>query len=267
MSHSPRLPLRGRRFLVTRPEGQATGLMEGIRALGGTATHIPLLAIEALPESPALAQIADNLAAYRAVIFISANAVRIAWPTLTRNAKLVWPSDVAAATVGPGTTRELEARGVSHVVTPARRFDSEGLLSEPFFAENLCRDQRFALIRGEGGRDLLAQTLRARGAHIDEIAVYQRGLHPLAFHQLRSWVNEDPTPAMLLISSSESLERTMLAASDDLATTLRAIPVLVPHPRIAESARRLGFERVVVSEGGDEGMLAYLQTYNENNLA
>ena len=243
------------------------GLMDGIRALGGEATHIPLLAIEALPEAPALAQIADRLAEYRAVIFISANAVRIAWPTLTRNAALVWPSNVAAATVGPGTTRELKARGVSHVVMPVRRFDSEGLLSEPFFAENLCRDQRFALIRGEGGRDVLAQTLRARGACVDEATVYQRGLHPLALQQLRAWVNADPAPAMLLISSSESLERTMSAASDDLATALRALPLLVPHPRIAESARRLGFEQVAVSEGGDEGMLAYLQTYNENNLA
>lgn len=237
--------------------------MDGIRALGGDATHIPLLAIEPLPESRALTQIAHRLAEYRAVIFISANAVRIAWPALTRNATLAWPSDVAAATVGPGTARELKARGVSHIIMPVHRFDSEGLLSEAFFAENLCQDQRFALIRGEGGRDLLAQTLRERGARVDEASVYQRALHPLALQQLRAWVNEASAPALLLISSSESLERTMSAATDDLALALRALPILVPHPRIAESARCLGFEQVAVSEGGDEGMLACLQTYNE----
>ena len=72
---------------------------------------------------------------------------------------------------------------------------------------------------------------------------------------------------MLLVSSSESLQRVMSAASADLALALKACPVLAPHPRIAEAARQLGWTRVAVMAGGDEGILRYLQTYNEANLA
>lgn len=258
-------PLRGRRILVTRPEGQAAGLMEGIQALGGEATHIPLLAIEATVETPALTQIADRLTDYRAVIFISANAVRIAWPALTRT--LAWPSNVATAAVGPGTARELKTLGVSQVVVPESRFDSEGLLAEPFFAEQHCREQSFALIRGEGGRDFLAPSLRARGARVDEAAVYRRSLHPRALSRLEDWLAGGDATDTLLISSSESLQRVMAAASPELAARLHSLCLVVPHPRIAEAARELGFARVAVSDGGDAGLLTHLQSYNQTQLS
>ena len=261
------LPLRGRRVLVTRPEGQAAGLMEGIQALGGAAAHIPLLAIEATAATPALTQIAAQLAHYRAVIFISANAVRIAWPTLIRLQAAGWPSNVAAAAVGPGTARELKSLGVSQVVVPESRFDSEGLLAEAFFAEQACREQSFALIRGEGGRDFLAPSLRARGARVDEAAVYRRSLHPRALSRLEDWLAGGDATDTLLISSSESLQRVMAAATPMLAARLHSLCLVVPHPRIAEAARELGFARVAVSDGGDAGLLTHLQSYNQTQLS
>jgi len=258
---SPQLPLSGKRVLVTRPEGQASVLIDGIRALGGDASHIPLLAIEATVETPALTQIADRLSEYRAVIFISANAARIAWPTLTRT--LAWPSNVAAAAVGPGTARELASLDVPRVVVPERCFDSEGLLSEPFFAESSCQGQAFALIRGEGGRDFLAPTLRARGAQVTEAAVYRRSLHPQALIRLEAWLEAGGSADTILISSSESLQRVMASATPELAARLRSLSMLVPHPRIAEAARQLGFTHVEESDGGDAGLLTHLQSYNQ----
>ena len=252
--------LRGKRFLVTRPEGQATGLVEGIRGLGGEVAHIPLLAIEAVTDQSALERIAGRLADYRACIFISANAARIAWPALS---KAGWPQGVAGAAVGPGTARTLQALGVSEVVVPVSRFDSEGLLAEPFFTEDQCRDQAFALIRGEGGRDFLAQSLRARGALVDEAAIYRRSLHPQALSRLQAWLDAGTGADTLLISSSESLQRIMGDAPQALADVLRKTPMVVPHSRIAEKARALGCSRLAVSAGGDDGMLAFLQTYNE----
>lgn len=255
-------PLRGKRFLVTRPEGQASTLVDGIRALGGEASHIPWLAIEPLSEVPALTRIARNLDEYRACLFVSANAVQSAWPTL---AAVPWPASVAAATVGPGTARALRVLGVPQVIFPVSRFDSEGLLAESFFADSYCQGQAFALIRGEGGRDFLAQSLRARGARVDEAAVYRRCLHPHALHRLEAWLGNDDSDRAsdtILVSSSESLQRVIAAASSTLAARLRETTLLVPHPKIAACARELGFQRVAISDGGDDGLLDFLRSYN-----
>lgn len=255
------LPLRGKRVLVTRPEGQADVLLSGIRALGGEAAHIPLLAITPCVDPVALARIAHHLSDYRACLFISANAVQCAWPGLAPDG---WPQALAVAAVGPGTARALRARGVSQVIVPASRFDSEGLLAEPFFAEHQCQGRTFALIRGEGGRDLLAQTLRARGAtRVDEVAVYRRRLHPEALSRLAEWLQAAHSLSdVVLISSSESLQRMMAAATTDMAARLRQTSVMVPHPKIADCARALGFTSIYTSDGGDDGLLHGLRSYN-----
>lgn len=253
-------PLHGQRFLVTRPEGQAAGLLDGIRALGGEAAHIPFLDIEAVADLSALQAIADRLDRYRACLFVSANAVRCAWPILAAGG---WPPELAGAAVGPGTASVLRGLGVAQVIVPARNFDSEGLLAESFFTEYRCQGQAFALIRGEGGRDFLAQTLRARGAQVDEAAVYRRRLHPAALTRLAEWLAAGtPASSTLLISSSESLQRVVAQAAPLLVDALRRVTLLVPHRKIADCAQQLGFTQVVISAGGDAGLLEALRSYN-----
>ena len=253
-------PLSGLRVLVTRPAGQADKLLSGIRALGGVAEHIPFLAIEPIDDSGALALMADRLPTYRACIFISANAVSYALPVLTTRG---WPASVAGAAVGPGTAALLRASGVAEVVMPEYQFDSEGLLSESFFNEASCQGQAFALIRGEGGRDFLANILRARGARVDELAVYRRTMNPRALALLTDWlVSASASPRLMVVSSSESLRNVVGAVTLPVADVLRRIPLLVPHPKIAEAAHALGFARVIVSNGGDEGLLETLRSYN-----
>lgn len=263
MTRETLLPLRGQRFLVTRPEGQADGLLAGIRALGGEATHIPFLAIEPVADLSALHEIAGRLAGYRACLFVSANAVRCAWPVLAATG---WPHPLAGAAVGPGTASVLQGLGVMQVIVPPRRFDSEGLLAESFFAEHECRGQAFALIRGEGGRDFLAETLRARGARVDEAAVYRRDLHPAALSRLADWMAAGAAASStLLISSSESLQHVVAHADPLLMDSLHRTTLLVPHPKIADCAQRLGFKQVVISAGGDAGLLEALRSYNTMN--
>ena len=253
-------PLSGVRILVTRPEGQADKLLSGIRMLGGTANHIPFLAIEPILDTSALAQIAHQLSTYRACIFISANAVACASPILASRG---WPPSVVGAAVGPGTAALLRANGVTQVIVPAHRFDSEGLLEEEIFSVAACRGKAFALIRGEGGRDLLAQTLRERGARVDELVVYRRRLHPQALARLSEWLEAGiQSNRLMLISSSDSLRRVMDSVSPAIAASLRHVPLLVPHPKIAIAAQNMGFNTVAVSAGGDDGLLESLRSYN-----
>ncbi len=254
-------PLNGHHVLITRPEGQAHTLLAGVHALGGLASHIPFLAITPIAAAPALNHIAQHLNRYRAVLFVSANAVRTSWPILT--SKLPWPSSLAAASVGPGTARVLRDLGVEQILMPSDRFDSEGLMALPFFSEENCHGERFALIRGEGGRDFLAQALRDRGGCVDEVASYQRQLNPFAVPALQQLYEQTP-PTLAVISSSESLQRLMRGMPEDLAARFRSVMVMVPHARIAEAARVLGFDHVTVTAGGDQGILDALQTYNES---
>lgn len=255
-------PLVGQHILVTRPAGQAAALIAGIEQLGGRATHIPFLSINPVAELGALESIADRLAMYQACIFVSANAVHSAWPTLTRHQP--WPGPLAAGVVGPGSARALCELGVSHVLQPEAHFDSEGLLALPEFAPAQCKGKAFALIRGEGGRDLISRTLRERGAQVDEAATYVRSLDTEAVKRVRDLLSD--RPSAIVVTSSESLERFMKAAPLDLAQELARTCLIAPHGRIAEVARSLGFVKTMVCSGGDEGILRFLQTYNESPL-
>ena len=256
-------PLVGQHILVTRPAGQAASLIAGIEQLGGRATHIPFLAINPVADLRALEAIRRRLTSYRACLFISANAVQSAWPTLT--AQQPWPEPLTAAVVGPGTAQVLRGLGVSRVVLPEARYDSEGLLALPFFAPDQCQGRAFALIRGEGGRDLIARTLQERGAQVDEASAYERSLHPDAIHSVQQLVCQD-MPSAMLVTSSESLQRLLIAAPADLLRAIQQLPVIAPHERIAQVARASGFAQVVISAGGDEGILKFMQTYNGSSF-
>jgi uroporphyrinogen-III synthase len=226
--------------------------------MGAQVTHIPLLAITPRAD-PEMLYVAARLPSYRAVLFVSANAVLTSWASLT--SQTPWPVSLPAATVGPGTARVLREHGVRQVIMPERSFDSEGLMALPFFAKPNVTGQSFALIRGEGGRDFLAQTLRERGAVVKEVASYQRHLHADALAALTQLYEQTP-PTGIVISSSESLQRLMAVVPPDLARCLRQTGMLVPHPRIADAAKMLGFERVRITPGGDQGILDDLNTYN-----
>lgn len=261
-------PLVGQHILVTRPVGQASNLIAGIAQLGGRSTHIPFLAINPLADLHDLEQIAGQLSTYQACIFISANAVQAAWPILTRQHP--WPATLTAATVGPGTAQVLRNLGVSRIVLPAAHFDSEGLLALPLFASAQCQGQAIALIRGEGGRDLIANALRARGARVDEASTYERTLHPRAINAMQQLMHQSLSaqdrPSAMIVTSSESLLRLERAAPAELLRAMQQVPIIAPHARIAQAAHTLGFTQVFVSEGGDDGILKFLQTYNGSSL-
>ena len=155
-------PLAGVDVLVTRPAGQAGELVAAIEAAGGRSILFPV--IEIAPRSPQdiEADIA-GLADPDIVIFISRNAVEHG---------LAWSGDAAIAAVGPATAAAVEAAARVVDIRPAGGFDSESLLAEPVLGD--VRGKTIRIIRGNGGRELLATTLRERGAAVDYLEVYAR---------------------------------------------------------------------------------------------
>ena len=156
------MTLAGRGIVVTRPRDLAPAFARLIEARGGRAFVFPTIAIEPLPSPASLARVRD----YDWVIFVSPSAVRAA-----RRGAEHWPPRAAAA-VGSGTRRELEAAGVAAVVAPASGGDSEALLALPQMQD--VAGKHVLIVRGDEGRALLGETLAARGASVQYAACYRR---------------------------------------------------------------------------------------------
>jgi uroporphyrinogen-III synthase len=248
--------LRGRRIVVTRPAGQNERLGELIRAEGGEPVVFPVLEILDAADLRPLAAAADRLDEYDLAVFISPNAVDKAMNVI--RARREWPSRLRAATVGRGSEKALHRYGVAEVIVPTGRFDSEALLEHPGLADVAGR--RIVVFRGDGGRELLGDTLRSRGATVDYVECYRRArpsadVTPL----LRAWGRGEIDA--VTASSSEGLRNLFDMLGKLGQQWLKRTPLFVPHPRIAETARALGCERVIETAPGDEGIAAALAAF------
>jgi len=256
---NPTGPLAGKTIVVTRPRAQAGPLAAAIAAQGGQPLIFPLLKIAPAADPQPLAAAVARLADYSLAVFISPNAVDYALPAIL--ARGPWPAGLLPAAVGQGTARALVAHGVTGCIAPSERFDSEALLALPELAGERVAGRRVAIFRGDGGRELLADTLRERGAEVDCIACYRRsgppgGGAPL----LAAW--RAGRLAALTVSSSEGLRHLVDLLDTEGRAWLQKTPVFVPHARIAENARASGLRKIILTDAADAGILAGLLAYN-----
>lgn len=250
-------PLAGRTVLVTRPLRQAAALAQAIRAAGGEAFEFPALAVEAVAAGELggpLAQLAEADIA----IFISPNAAQFGMAAIHAAGSL--PASTAVFALGPGTARALQAQGVVRVITPPGQ-DSEALLALPPLQD--VAGKRVVIVRGVGGRTLLADTLAARGAAVRYLECYRR-VCPQA----------DPAPLLarwqaggidaVTVASAETLHNLATMLGKGGVPLLAATPLFAPHEKIAEAARRLGIEHVIATPGGDAGLVDGLINWFRN---
>jgi len=246
-------PLRGKNIVVTRPAHQARELAELIRAAGGNPILFPVLEIRDVADLKPLIALIDRLEDFDLAIFISPNAVSKAMNLIT--ARRALPANLAVAAIGPGSVKELARFGVTAVIAPARRFESEALLALPQL--QAMGGKRVVIFRGEGGRELLGDTLKARGARVEYAECYRRGAPDLdAAPLLKAWARDELDA--ITVTSSEGLHNLFERVGALGRAWLKKTPVFVPHPRIAEVARGLGLATVIVTEAGDEGLIAGL---------
>lgn len=248
----------GRRVLVTRPAGQAAPWVERLRARGVDAEALPLIEIAAVADRQALHEAWRGLAARRLVFFVSANAVEHFFAA--RPDDVAWPRDLEAAVPGPGTATMLRACARDMLVVEpdgdAPQFDSETL-----WTKLEGRDWTGAsvlVVRGDGGRDWLADRLVEAGASVDALAAYRR-LAPAFEGPARARLDAAlvDAAAIWLFSSSEAIANLERAAGPGCLTNACAVAT---HPRIAARARTAGFGRVVEAAPGLDAMVACIQS-------
>ncbi|GAA6119941.1 uroporphyrinogen-III synthase [Acidovorax sp. FG27] len=257
-------PRRGAlRAIVTRPERDAAQWVADLQARGVPALALPLIAIGPATQPAlrqALAQARARLGTWRALMFVSGNAVHYFFepnqaPALDISALTAIKTRAWAP--GPGTRQALLDAGV-----PAAAIDSPAADAAQFDSESLWRQvapqvrpgDRVLVVRGTTsgaavepgdtggrGRDWLARQIEAAGGRVDFVAVYERGAPRL-------------TPARQALAREAAADGSvwLLSSSEAVAHLGQALPgqdwqaaqALCTHPRIAQAARALGFGSV-----------------------
>lgn len=239
------MPLEGLRIAVTRPSGQAAALIERVRAAGGEAVILPLL--EIVPPATPLhaADLRERMTRADIILFISPSSVRM---TLNLLPAEEWPAAPRLAAIGQGTARALRSHGHEHVLTPESGADSEALLAHPAFAD--VSGQTILLVRGEGGRPLLADTLTARGAHVEHAIVYRRKPSPPDITTLKHGAT-----TIFVMTSSEALRVLLNAATTPEARAwLQAQRYVFGHPRIAGLGQAHGLHGIITESPEDDAL-------------
>lgn len=251
-----RKPLAGKGIVVTRPAHQAHALTRLISGAGGKPLPFPVIEIRDIENPAPVMALIDRLHEFNVAIFVSPNAAEKGLALV--KGRRAWPQKLKAAAVGSGGVKALQRHGVTDVIAPQGRYDSEALLALPAFS--LVYGKRFVVFRGAGGRELISETLTERGALVEYAECYRRirpdnDVAPL----LRAWERNELDA--IAVTSSEGLHNLLdMIGARGRELALRT-PVFVPHPRIAETASGLGVRKVIVTGPGDDGLLTGLSTY------
>ena len=238
--------LAGRGVLVTRPKDQAAALCRLIEMAGGRPIPFPTTDIEPAGDLEAARRL---LAAPADIMFFaSRNAVDYALP-LFPGGRL--PMGPRLAAIGKATADALAAAGRAPDLVPAGRYDSETLLTHPALQD--LRGQRVLIVRGEGGRPLLGETLRARGAEVRFAEVYRRALPTVDPARLvADWAEQ---VHLVTATSGEILDNLIQLLGEAGRGALLATPLVVVSERTRQEAQRLGFARVELAERAEDAAL------------
>ncbi|HWI81586.1 uroporphyrinogen-III synthase [Ramlibacter sp.] len=249
------------RVFVTRPEHEARRWVDELCQRGFDAQAFPLIAILPVADAAPVQDAWRRLAACRAAMFVSGNAVRHFFGS--RPAGMAWPPAARAWATGAGTHAALIAAGVpgASIDAPpasAVQFDSETLWSQ--VAPQVRTGDRVLIVRGgdaqgaAAGRDWLAERLGSVGAVVDTVVSYRRGAPQLTAAQLAL----ARAGGVWLFSSSEAIAHlTELLPQQDW----RGSRAVATHPRIAHAARRAGFGVVCESRPAVDAVVAVLESF------
>lgn len=239
------------RLLLTRPDEESKSLAVTLAAHGVFSSSLPLLAIQVLAETPEQSAVMLGLDRYVAVIVVSKPAARLGLQRLAG----YWPQPPRQPWIAVGAaTGQLLADAGLQVCWPQGAEDSEAVLELPELRNALhAPDPRVLIIKGEGGRELLAERLRTQGVTVDYLSLYRRNLPVYPPGAVLERVRAERLNG-LLVSSGQGLEHLIRLAADDWPQ-LSALPLFVPSQRVAAAAQAAGAQHVVDCRGASAAAL------------
>ena len=248
-----RLPLFGKRIVVTRARGQADALSGKLRALGAHVIEMPTIEIRPSADSGPLDRAIADLASYDWLIFTSANGVRFFLDRLDRSAADLRSLRARICAIGPATRAAIEALHLK-VDLMGKEYVAEGLLAafEPFDLAG----QRILLPRAAVARDLVPTQLAARGACVEVVEAYRTVIPEGAAAQAREIFGAARPPDLITFTSSSTVQN-LVSVAGALPATTKAVSI---GPVTTQTARSLGIQvaaqaRVFTVDGLVEAIL------------
>lgn len=244
------------RLLLTRPAEDCAALAQSLAAAGVASSCLPLLAIEPVAVDNQQRQLLEGLRSFQAIIVVSKPAARLLLEQLA-DAGLQPPLQ-GLFTVGEATAAVLQRAGLT-VSFPPRGDDSEALLALPALRQAVTTPApRILIVRGVGGRELLAERLAEQGASVDYLELYRRCLPAYPAGTLMRRIEAERLNG-LVVSSGQGFEHLQQMAGADWPQLAR-LPLFVPSPRVADQARAAGAQQVVDCRGASAtALLAAVQ--------
>lgn len=248
--------LQGKTIVITRPIEQTKKLVALLEGAGALSVLFPLIEITVLTDYTDFDATLTKLPGMDLAIFISSNAVQHGMPKLIQSYPIL-PKGLQFAAIGPTTADALHHYGVQHVIQPKERFDSEALLALPEMQH--MEGKNVMIFRGVGGREVLANSLAARGAKVFFAECYRR-INPQANVDLLVNLSKKNQLHAIVITSSEAMRSLLELTEKDLAGVLKNTRICVNHQRIFDDIPTfLQAQTHVASAPGDLAMLQCLQ--------
>lgn len=253
-------------ILITRPIAQAMTLSQQLQLLGAESFIFPSLVIEPLPIAIAAMQLTGLAASdFDYVIVTSQHAVMHA-PPIFAALGWHWPVQWQWFAVGQATAAAMVTQGWGVPICPQIDYTSEGLLALPQLTQ--VAGQRILILSGEGGRDVLQSTLQARGANVQQLAVYRRvcpsgvSVAPL----LQCWATQGID--IVVSHSGESLTHLLTLLGETGRTYWQNTPLLVVSSRMAALAKDYhhASQIIVACNASDTAVIAALLQWKRESL-
>ena len=246
--------LAGVSVLVTRPVHQAQNLCQLIESRGGEAFRFPTLEIVAPLHPERVESVISQLPRFDIAIFISPNAVERGMQLIDLSGGLPLPAHLKIAAVGVGSASRLTDRNVKVDIFPSNVFNSEALLELP--ALQSIAGKHIVIFRGEGGREILAEKLRERGAFVEYAECYRRAQPKANLTYIDTWLNSNKR-LIVTITSNEALQNLLAMLHDVQRQRLLKLPLIVVSERNLQLAKQLGFIQVIMAkQASDQALLA-----------
>ena len=249
MAHSQsERPLHNLKVLVTRPERRAAALCRMIEQAGGIPQRFAAIEITEPVDTRSREFAREHIPEFALAIFISPTAVEKTLEFLH-----TIPASLKIAAIGSRTAQALESRGLSLSIAPEGH-DTESLLAQAEMQQERISGTRIVIFKGEGGRELLGDTLRSRGAEVFYADMYRRAV-PASPGRLDEYLRDTD---VITVSSNEGLQNLYDLASDK--HNLACHYLVVPGERARTLAKALGFGKIFVAKNAtDEAIVDALE--------
>lgn len=247
-------PLFGQTVVVTRTRDQASELSNRLESLGANVIEAATIETVPLPSDAIDTALRSSLQGASA-IFTSANGVRATRDRLRAlrlDARVFTGATVAV--IGEATARAVrELLCIEPDVVPPRAV-AEALADELIARGNVA-GRRFILLRAEIGRPVLVDRLRAAGAIVEDVAIYETRIAPSLPQELIEALAGGNVDWITFTSSSTVRNFvTLLGAS--YHEKLAGVKIASIGPITTQTIRELGLTPTVISDKADVAALA-----------